>query len=74
MQAAVVEVLGQAPTYKTFPEPVPNGNEVLVHVHAAGLHSIVKALSGGSHYAGMAEVPIVPGVDGVGTVDDRNRV
>jgi NADPH:quinone reductase-like Zn-dependent oxidoreductase len=74
MQAAVVNVLGQPPKYQSFPEPAPGEGEVVVQVRAAGLHPIVKALAGGSHYAGGAEVPNVPGVDGVGTLEDGSRV
>jgi NADPH:quinone reductase-like Zn-dependent oxidoreductase len=74
MKAAVVNVLGQPPCYQDFPEPTPNEGEALIRVRAAGLHPIVKALAAGSHYAGTGEVPIVPGVDGVGTLDDGRRV
>ena len=34
----------------------------------------MKALASGAHYAGKGEVPAVPGVDGVGTLDDGSRV
>lgn len=74
MQAAVVNVLGQPPKYQSFPEPAPGEGEVLVQVRTAGLHPIVKALASGSHYSGGAEVPMVPGVDGVGTLEDGSRV
>ena len=74
MQAAVVNVLGQPPSYQSFPEPVSAQGEVLIRVQAAGLHPIVKALASGSHYAGGQEVPLVPGVDGVGQLEDGSRV
>ncbi len=74
MKAAVVNVLGQPPRYQDFPEPTPAEGEVLIHVRTAGLHPIVKALASGSHYAGKGEVPAIPGVDGVGTLDDGRRV
>jgi NADPH:quinone reductase-like Zn-dependent oxidoreductase len=74
MQAAVVNVLGQAPRYQSFPDPVAGEGEALIQVRAAGLHPIVKALASGAHYAGTAEVPMVPGVDGVGTLEDGSRV
>jgi NADPH:quinone reductase-like Zn-dependent oxidoreductase len=76
MNAAVVESPGQAPKYQSFPDPVAEDSEVLVHVHAAGLHPIVKGLASGSHYAsakGNPE-PSVPGIDGVGVLDDGSRV
>lgn len=74
MQAAVVDVLGQAPRYQPFPEPVAGVGEALIQVRAAGLHPIVKALVNGSHYAGTGEIPMVPGVDGVGSLEDGSRV
>ncbi|MGD0479325.1 MAG: zinc-binding alcohol dehydrogenase family protein [Terracidiphilus sp.] len=76
MNAAVVESPGQVPKYQTFPDPVVEDGEVLVRVHAAGLHPIVKGLASGSHYAsakGNPE-PSVPGIDGVGVLDDGSRV
>jgi NADPH2:quinone reductase len=74
MQAAVVNVLGQRPRYQSFPEPTAGDGESIIRVRAAGLHPIVKALASGSHYAGKGEVPAVPGIDGVGTLDDGTRV
>jgi NADPH2:quinone reductase len=74
MQAAVVNALGQAPRYQSFPDPVAGEGEAIIQVRAAGLHPIVKAFASGSHYAGNSEVPAVPGVDGVGTLGDGSRV
>ncbi|MGA8671556.1 MAG: zinc-binding alcohol dehydrogenase family protein [Terracidiphilus sp.] len=74
MKAAVVQVLGQAPKYQEFAEPVPNQDEVLINVHAAGLHPIVKALASGAHYSSTGQVPMVAGIDGVGTRPDGARV
>jgi NADPH:quinone reductase-like Zn-dependent oxidoreductase len=71
MKAAVIEVLGQAPKYQEFAEPVPAENEVLIQVRAAGLHPIVKARASGSHYSSDGVVPVIPGVDGVGLLDGR---
>lgn len=74
MQAAVVNVLGQAPRYQSFPDPVAGEGEVAIQVRAAGLHPIVKARASGSHYSSDGVVPAVPGVDGVGTLADGSRV
>ncbi|HWE83942.1 MAG TPA: zinc-binding alcohol dehydrogenase family protein [Terracidiphilus sp.] len=70
MNAAVVNVAGQPPKYQTFPEPDPGPGEVLIHVLAAGLHPIVKSLASGSHYAAAGQLPMVPGIDGIGIRDD----
>ena len=75
MQAAVVNILGQSPTYQSFPDPVPVEGEALIQVRAVGLHPVVKALASGSHYAAAgAEGPAVPGIDGVGVLEDGSRV
>jgi NADPH:quinone reductase-like Zn-dependent oxidoreductase len=74
MKAAVVEALGQAPKYQEFAEPTPGENEVLIQVHAAGLHPIVKAIASGAHYSADGKVPMVAGLDGVGTRPDGARV
>jgi len=74
MQAAVVNVLGQAPRYQSFPDPVADEGEVVVKVRAAGLHPVVKARASGTHYSSDGKVPMIPGVDGVGTLDDGRRV
>jgi NADPH2:quinone reductase len=74
MRAAVVTELGKNPEYLEFPEPVLEAGEQLVHVRAAGLHNLVKALAKGSHYAGSNELPFVAGVDGVGTLESGERV
>lgn len=74
MNAAVVNVLGQPPRYQDFAEPTPIDKELLMQVRAAGLHPIVKALASGSHYSAGGEVPMVAGIDAVGTRPDGSRV
>jgi NADPH:quinone reductase-like Zn-dependent oxidoreductase len=74
MKAAVVHTLGQPPRYQDFPEPTPNDTEILIQVHAAGLHPIVKARASGAHYSANGQVPMVAGIDGVGTRPDGARV
>jgi len=74
MRAAVVSAFDAPPTYATFPDPIPAEGELLVTVTAAGLHQIVKSLANGTHYGSTGELPFVPGVDGVGRLDDGARV
>jgi NADPH:quinone reductase-like Zn-dependent oxidoreductase len=45
-----------------------------VTVTAAGLHPIVKALAAGTHYGSTGNFPFVPGVDGVGKLENGQRV
>jgi NADPH:quinone reductase-like Zn-dependent oxidoreductase len=71
MHAAVVTTFGAAPRYQEFPVPVPAGDsEMLVHVLAAGLHPRVRSQADGSHYTSTDELPLVPGIDGVGRGSD----
>src|SRR5580693_3815224 len=66
MHAAVVTTFGAAPRYQEFPVPVPADGEMLVDVLAAGLHPRVRSQADGSHYTSTDELPLVPGIDGVG--------
>lgn len=74
MNAAVVQAFAAPPRYTTFADPFPGEAERLVAVTAAGLHPIVKALAAGAHYGSAGSLPFVPGVDGVGRLDDGTRV
>ena len=71
MHAAVVTTFDSAPRYQEFPTPVPaGGDEMLVDVLAAGLHPRVRSQADGSHYTSTDELPLVPGIDGVGRGPD----
>lgn len=74
MNAAVVHKLGSPPRYDEFPEPVAADDEVVVHVRAAALKPVDKQMVGGSHYSSPRALPFVPGTDGVGRLDDGQRV
>jgi NADPH:quinone reductase-like Zn-dependent oxidoreductase len=43
---------------------------VLVDVIAAGVHPRVRSQANGSHYTSTGELPLVPGIDGVGRTSD----
>ncbi|MFI5589413.1 zinc-binding alcohol dehydrogenase family protein [Amycolatopsis sp. NPDC051758] len=71
MRAAVVTAFGTPPTCQDFPVPEPaTKDEVLVDVVAAGLHPRVRSQADGSHYTEKGELPLVPGIDGVGRAPD----
>src|SRR5690349_10255574 len=71
MKAAVVSSFDSAPRYQDFPAPAAAGeDEMLVDVLAAGLHPRVWSQADGSHYTSTDELPLVPGVDGVGRGPD----
>lgn len=74
MNAAVVRSFDTPPTYTTFADPIPQEGELPVTIAAAGLHQIVRALANGTHYGSTGELPFIPGVDGVGCLEDGTRV
>ena len=74
MNAAVVTAFDAPPRYGSFAEPVAAEGEKIVNVTAAGVHPIVKALARGTHYGSTGELSFIPGVDGVGRLEDGTRV
>src|ERR1700712_946151 len=71
MHAAVVTEFGQPPRYQEFALPAPSGpDEVPVEVLGSGLHPRVRSQADGSHYTSTDELPLVPGIDGVGRGPD----
>ena len=75
MYAAVVTAFDRPPRYQKFPVPTPDGpDEVLVEVVGAGLHPRVRSQADGSHYTSKDELPLVPGIDGVGRLPDGRLV
>lgn len=59
--------------YDRTPEPSTE-NEVLVDVLAAGLHPRVRSQANGSHYTSTDELPLIPGIDGVGRLSNGQLV
>jgi NADPH2:quinone reductase len=76
MHAAVLHKIGTVPRYEEFPEPVVSDKdrEAIVHVHAASLKPVDKQMASGLHFASGCELPRVCGTDGVGHLDDGQRV
>jgi NADPH:quinone reductase-like Zn-dependent oxidoreductase len=70
MHAAVVDSYDQPPAFRAFPTPEPTGDEVLVDVLAAALHPRVRSQAAGAHYTSTEQLPLIPGVDGVGRTPD----
>jgi NADPH:quinone reductase-like Zn-dependent oxidoreductase len=67
VKAAVVSSFGTAPRYEDFPAPAPAGeHDMVIDVIASGLHPRVRSQADGSHYTSTGELPLIPGIDGVG--------
>lgn len=73
MKAAVVHDFAQPPRYADFARPEAGTGEVLIHVRAAALSQLVRAQAAGRHYSSKT-LPFVPGADGVGCLENGERV
>jgi NADPH:quinone reductase-like Zn-dependent oxidoreductase len=74
MKAAIVPGAGQTPVYGDFTEPRPSANDTSIAVTAAAISHVVKGRASGTHYSSSGQFPFVVGIDGVGRLDDGNRV
>jgi NADPH:quinone reductase-like Zn-dependent oxidoreductase len=75
MHAAVVRSFDRPPRFETVETPEAGGeHELLVDVLAAGLHPRVRSTADGSHYTSGDELPLIPGIDGVGCTPDGDLV
>lgn len=74
MRAAVLDSLGSLPRYGTFADPTVGVGEALVHVVAAAIKPIDRAIAAGTHYGSPRSLPVVCGMDGVGNLDDGSAV
>ncbi|WP_329129707.1 zinc-binding alcohol dehydrogenase family protein [Streptomyces sp. NBC_01476] len=74
MYAAVVSSFDRPPRYEETAAPQPAEGRVLVRMLAAGLHPRVRSGANGTHYTSEGQLPLIPGVDGVGQLPDGQRV
>ncbi len=75
MKAAVVRQFDERPRYEDFAPPIPSGeHEELIDVLASGLHPRVRSQANGSHYTSTDQLPLIPGIDGVGRRSDSSLV
>jgi NADPH:quinone reductase-like Zn-dependent oxidoreductase len=73
MRAAVVQSYDSAPIYQQLPEPpCPNGY-ARIRVQASAISQLSRVQAAGQHYI-RPQPPFVPGTDGVGLLDDGQRV
>jgi NADPH:quinone reductase-like Zn-dependent oxidoreductase len=74
MKAAIVHGAGQSPVFEDFDEPQAGPGEQRIRVTASALSQLARARASGTHYSSAGTFPFVAGVDGVGTLDDGQRV
>ena len=73
MKAAVLHTHASPPRFEDFPDPQPGPDEVLVHVRAASVKNVDKAMAAGSHYDSHRDLPVICGVDGLAVLEDGSR-
>jgi NADPH:quinone reductase-like Zn-dependent oxidoreductase len=75
IHAAVVRSFDAPPRYEAFDLPAPAADDqALVEVLAVGLHPRVRSGASGQHYTSTRKLPLVPGIDGVGRLEDGRAV
>jgi NADPH2:quinone reductase len=77
MKAAVLHNFGETPRFEDFLDPIPNPDEILVHVKAVALENVDKAMAEGSHFASrqfLSVLPAIVGFDGIGMLEDGRLV
>ncbi|KPC54191.1 quinone oxidoreductase family protein [Amantichitinum ursilacus] len=74
MKAAVVTTLGQPPVYQDFDLPSAAPGQQRVRVTASALSQLARAKALGKHYSSSNSLPLVAGVDGVGVLENGQRV
>ncbi|MEU4563583.1 zinc-binding alcohol dehydrogenase family protein [Actinoplanes sp. NPDC023936] len=74
IDAAVVRICGQPPMPERRPVPVPGDGELCIRVAAAPITPLDVLCASGTSYFGVPATPYVPGVQGVGHLDDGTAV
>jgi NADPH:quinone reductase-like Zn-dependent oxidoreductase len=70
MKAAVITSFDSPPAYEDFPTPEADESHLIIDVLASAIHPRVRSQADGSHYTSTDELPMIPGIDGVGRDDD----
>jgi NADPH:quinone reductase-like Zn-dependent oxidoreductase len=75
VHAAVVRSFDHPPRYEEHSPPEATGaDEEVVEVLAAALHPRVRSTADGTHYESTGELPLIPGIDGVGRTANGETV
>ncbi len=74
MKAAIVTAAATKPIFGEFHHPVWRQGFEVITVTSVALTNLTKGRAAGSHYSADNQYPFVPGVDGVGTLADGQRV
>ena len=70
MRAVVIHRCGQPPRLVERPLPVPDDGDLRIRVTAASITPLDLLCASGTSYFGQPATPYVPGVQGVGELED----
>ncbi|MFG1607531.1 zinc-binding alcohol dehydrogenase family protein [Actinoplanes sp. NPDC049265] len=74
MRAAVIDTCGKPPAVAEHPQPAAGPGEVRVRVTAASITPLDLLCATGTSYFGTPATPYIPGVQGVGELEDGTPV
>jgi NADPH:quinone reductase-like Zn-dependent oxidoreductase len=74
MKAALLTGHGRPPVFEDRPDPQPAPGRMLVVVTAAPIVPLDLLCAGGTSYFGPPPLPYIPGVQGVGVVEQSDRL
>ncbi|MET0838268.1 MAG: zinc-binding alcohol dehydrogenase family protein [Marmoricola sp.] len=74
MRAVVVHAAGRAPAFGDHPDPVAGAGQTLVRVTAVPVVPLDLLCASGTSYFGEPACPYVPGVQGVGVVEQSDVI
>jgi NADPH:quinone reductase len=74
VRAAIVEAMGRPPAAAEVPEPVRRPGEALVRIRAAALNPVELHIWNGHFFDGPPRPPYVIGLEGVGVVEEGERL
>jgi NADPH:quinone reductase-like Zn-dependent oxidoreductase len=74
LRAAVLHTPGRSPAFDDHPEPIVAAGSSVLRVTAAPVVPLDLLCASGTSYFGRPAVPYVPGVQGVGVVEQSDRL
>lgn len=75
MKAVVVHDFNEGPKFEVeYSAPVTKSDEILINVLGASLSNRARSSATGQHYTSTGKLPMIPGVDGVGTLPNGKEI
>jgi NADPH:quinone reductase-like Zn-dependent oxidoreductase len=74
MKAGIVHQLGTNPVYGDFENPEPQAGQQIISVKAAAIKQVDRSIVAGRHYTSLPQLPVVPGIDGAGLLQDGTPI